>query len=465
MQQGQSAAEIRVALEQQGFPSNAIIEELAVHQDVNASERTHRKNSRIFATRDIFDRVGYGASAPQFVNILLWLVWQTNPFILMIVGILNGVKTLLSIVWSSVLQEYNNLHQFGRQSIATAGIVYGFSFLLLAFAMLIKSIWVFGFGFLAGAIGIVAYGDLYQRFVHDTLRREHMSRFLRGMAHWGIIVTAASLLFSGYILDWYPITGVPIEVFGRQLTGYGFLFMFEITAFAFIISGYVTSFVTDNRQRKIYSFSKFFVDYFTTLKAKTKTLMKTKYVFLLTSASIISGLLQILITSYAGIAIYQLFADTYETPFLLLAIVYIIAIIASFSGPFFTQRIHRSTGLTPTLVFGTLLMAVLPLVLVYNANVVTITMALSLNVIGGAITGSAQGMLARKLLPDQVRHDYFRIQSFVSVIPYLVLIPLLAWIANTFSLSVTFLIVSIGLVFVVMPIYFLLVVQSQHQHL
>ncbi len=460
---GHDASVVRASLHQQGFPQDAVEEEVSGFSHGN--EPIHKRNSLIFGIRDVFDRIGYGASAPQFVNILLWLVWQSSPHILFFVGMLNGTKTLLSIVWSNILQEYNRLHQFSSRVISYTGILYGFSFLIMAAAMLMRSLWLFGFGFIVGTVGIVAYGDLYQRFVHDILRREHMSSFLRWMAHWGVLVTAASLLLSGFLLDAYPETGTPLVLFGRELTGYGFLFIFEITAIAFILSGYLTSFITSEKERRSFRFRTFLTDYTKILRGQVGILFSNKYVLLLTIASVLSGLFQIVITSYAGIAMYQVFSEVYETPFFTLSVVYAIAIIASFTGPYFTQRSNRVIGVTPTLSFGTVLMAILPVALVYHPGVLTLTIALSLNVIGGAITGFGQGMLARKLLSDETRPLYFRVQSAAILPPYLLGIPVLSWLANAQSLEIVFSIVSLGLVFVVAPLYVLLVLLSHHERL
>jgi hypothetical protein len=462
---GSIAPQMKIDLEQQGFATDAIEQA----HDVTSREVEDKRNSRLLALRDIFDRVGYGAATPQVVNILFYLSAQAWPYILFVIGLLNGAKTLLSVVWSSILQEYDALHRVHKRTISAGGIVFGFSFLLLSFALLARNVWLFCAAFLIGTIGIVAYGDLYGKFVESVIRKERMGAFLRGMAHWGVLITAASMLATGLLLDVFPQGGKvwTFSLFGstHSLRVYGYLLAFEATALAFILSGYITSFVRDSRDTKAYPLWRFFGEYAQIMRGKARVFWSSKYTSLLTVAGLVLGLLQIIVTAYAGIAIYKILAARYDVPFFALSIVYAIAIIAAFTGPYFTQKVHRSTGLAPTLVFGTLLMAVLPLVLAFSAHIAAIAAALCLHVIGGAIVGFAQGLITKKLLPDDVRKDYFRAQSVIIIVPYVLLIPALAWIANTVPLSLTFLGVAIGLVAVVMPIYFWLVVVSQRMHL
>jgi hypothetical protein len=63
-------------------------------------------------------------------------------------------------------------------------------------------------------------------------------------------------------------------------------------------------------------------------------------------------------------------------------------------------------------------------------------------------------------LPDDRRADYFQAQWITIVIPYLIAIPLLSWIANG-SLTLLFWIVAIGLVGLVLPLFFSLVMMSE----
>jgi hypothetical protein len=468
LKDGRSLAQVRLELESKGFSTDDVAAAISDASQRSIDNRTveERHNSRLLASREVLDRIGYGAATPQFVNILFWLSQQSHPLILPIIGLLNGLKTLLSVIWSSIMQEYSKLHRISKNTIAATGVLFGFMFLFMAFGLLLRGtvgLIIFSASFLIGIIGVVAYGDLYQKFVRDTIRKERMGGFLRSIGTWGVLITAITLLLSGYLIDLFPMAGTPwsFELFGNayDVTVYGYLLAFEITAFAFILAGYVSSQVTDKREPQKYGFWQFIRENHQIMKHKM-AVFADRHVMLLLLATIVSGFLQIIITAYSGIAIYQIF-ENYPWPFFTLAIVYSIAIIAAFTGPFFTQMIHRSTGLAPTLVFGSLLMAVLPLVLVYNPNIAAITAALCVYVIGGAIIGFAQGLLAQKILPEESRQAYFQAQSFVIIIPYIILIPLMAWSTMWLSLETLFLIVAAGMIVVVMPIYFILVAISQ----
>jgi|GEM_PF-1097128 len=470
LSQGKPASQVRLELEAKGFLTEDIGTVLSTTEQGPMDDRTRgeQRNARLLGTREFFDRIGYGGAPPQFINILLWLSQQANPFILLIIGLLNGLRTIISVALSSILQEYAKLNRVNKNTIAAGGIVFGFSFLLMSFGLLLGNtvgLVLFSVAFIMGGMAIVAYGDLYQKFVNETIRKERLGGFLRGIAHWGIVVTAISLVLAGYLLDIFPMSGTPLDIplFGKvyHLTLYGYLLSFEITAFAFIIAGYVSSLVSDTREQRSYVFWRFVREHVRIIGSKARALAHNKYATTLLLAVIVSGIIQIIITAYSGIAIYQYLQEQYTMPFFILAIVYATAIVASFLGPFFTDWLQRSTGLTPMLVFGALLTAILPLVLAFNPHLLAIAAALCLYVIGGAITGFAQGLLVRKLLDEETRRSYYQAQSYIIIIPYLLLIPVVAILANLMPLRVMFIVAAGGIVFVVMPIYFLLVTMSQ----
>ncbi len=439
-------------------------------QDAKSKVSEEKRSTIIFGFREFFDRIGYGTATPQFINILFWIAFQSNPYVLFIVGLLNGIKTVFSVIWSEILQEYAKINRVSKNSIAAAGVLFGFSFLFMAFGLLLRSITLFAISFVVGIFAVVAYGDLYNQLVRDTVRKERTGWLFQSLAQWGVIITALALLIAGLVLDIFPpMNGVPwtLSFFGKtfSMNMYGYLAIFEITAFVFIISGYLTSFAKDKREQKSYPFIQFLREHMRIIFYKTKGLWKNKYVGYLLLASFLAGLFQLAIAAYSGIAIYQIVAKTTTTPFLTLAGIYAIAIIAAFIGPFFTQKIHRSIGLTPTMVFGTMLMVILPLVLIFNSNIPAITVALCVYVIGAAIVGFGHGLLAKKLMDDETRRDYFQVQAVFVMIPYLIMIPIMAWIANIWPLSVLFGITAIGLLAIVMPIYFILVLISQKQQL
>ena len=460
---GESPNAIRQYLIEQGFAeleiNEALNEQVASH--VRERDTADKRNSRIFAWREFLDRFGYGAAAPQFINILFY---QTGAS-LFLLGLFNGLRTVISMLFTSVLQEYAKVHRVSKNLISAAGVLFGFSFLAMAFAIRSQSVWLFAVGMLLAGIGVVTYGDLYNKFVLETVRREKMGAVLRKMGAYGVFITMLSMLLGGWLIDEFPATSAEITLLGIRMTPIGYLLSFEITAFAFIISGYLLSFIYERREERSYPLGRFIKEHYASLYKNIRTFLKDRYIALLLLATIITGLLEVLGHSYYAVFIYQQFHDQVFGGFLNVAVIASVAILASFAGPFVTRRLQHAIGLAPMLVFGTLLMAILPLTLVYNISFLAIGAAFACSVIGSAIVGFAQGLLVRKLMNEETRKAYFMAVGLLVALPYLLLVPFGAWLAQAVGMSALFLAVGIGLVAVVTPLYFLLVALANKQRL
>lgn len=423
------------------------------------------RNSKIFTWHELFDRVGYGATSPQFINIL----FAMSGAGLFLIGLFNGLKTVLSILITSVLQEYSKVHRVSKNLISGAGILFGFSFLFMAFAVRARIVWLFATSMLIAALGVVAYGDLYRKLVQETLRREKRGKLLNKLGIYGILVTMITMVISGYLIDYFPETGskIAFTLFNHHfsLLPIGYLLSFEITAFAFIVSGYLLSFIKEKREARSYPLFRFIKEHESRLRHLVKGFLSHKYISLMLIATAISGLLELLGNSYYGLFIYQHFNKVAFGGFLNVAAIMVFAILVSFLGPWFTSRLQRSIGLAPMLVFGTLLVAILPLTMVFNARFMTVGVAFGIAVIGGAIVGYAQGLLTRKLMNAETRRDYFLTLGPMLSVPYLILVPLGAWLAQALGMQTLFLIIGIGLCVVVTPIYFILVALANKERL
>jgi MFS family permease len=459
----ESPARIRAALIEQGYAEQDINESLNEQAVSHVQERdaADKRNSRIFTLRELLDRVGYGAAAPQFINILFYQTGAT----LFLLGLFNGLRTVLSLLFTSVLQEYAKVHRVSKNFIGAAGVLFGFSFLFMAFAVRSQAVWLFAVGILLAGIGVVTYGDLYNKFVMETLRREKMGGLLRRMGTYGVFITMASMLLGGWLIDRFPATTPEVMLLGIRVTPIGYLLSFEITAFAFIISGYMLSFVVERREERSQPLGRFIVAHYASLTQHIRGFVKDRYITLLLLATVATGLLEVLGHSYYGLFIYQQFKDQAFGGFLNVAVIAAIAIFASFSGPFFTRLLQRAIGFAPMLVFGTLLMAILPLTLVYNANIGAVGAAFACAVIGGAIVGYSQGLLARKLMDEATRRTYFMAVGLLVSVPYLLLVPFGAWLAQAAGMTALFLVIGVGLAVVVMPLYFILVALANKQRL
>nr|MCK4929746.1 hypothetical protein [Nanoarchaeota archaeon] len=437
----------------QGFLEEEVIEAI---QKVRGAERSkdEKENIKLLTFKEVLDRVGYGFASVQFINILFYLTGAG----FFLIGVINGLKAILSLIISSFLQEYSKIKAVSKKFMSKAGILFGISFLFIAMAIVIKSVPLFAVALLAGSIGVVTYGDLYNKLVEQTLKKEKMSKFLLRISHYGVLITGISLLIAGYLFDKFPmINATKVVLFGKSLPIYGYLIAFEITAIAFILSGYVLHYIKE-KKLETQKIKGFVSDYYYKIREQTKGFVKNKYLLTLLLASSITGLVLILGNSYYGIFIYNKFRFMAFGGFMNIAVIFTFAIIVSFLGPAFSKYLNKKVGLAPTLVFGTLLLAMMPLVAAYNPHFMSISIANALSVLGAAILGMSQGLLVRKLLTEAQRKLYFAALSIAVVIPFIILIPIGSWVAQAYGLVVLFKILALILLVLAAPIYFILVI-------
>ncbi|MBN2459343.1 hypothetical protein JXB28_03590 [Candidatus Woesearchaeota archaeon] len=453
--EGRVADEVQAELVSQGFMEDEVMDAI---QKIKGPERSkeEKSNIRLLTVKEVLDRVGYGFSSIQFINILFFL--SGAGFLL--IGIINGLKTIFSLIISSFLQEYSKLRSISKSFMGWAGILFGISFLVIAAAVVAKSLALFSIALLIGSIGVVTYGDLYNQLVEQTIKKEKMSKFLLRISHYGVIITAISLILAGFLFDQLPMMNAEkISLFGRSYPIYGYLIAFEITAIAFILSGYVLHFI---KEKKIESqkVKGFFSSYFRKIRLQIGSFLKNKYLVTLLFASAITGLVQILGNSFYGIFIYNKFSYLAFKGFMNIAIIFTFAILVSFLGPAFSKALNKKVGLAPTMVFGTLLVAMMPLVAAYNPHFMSITLANAFSVLGAAILGTSQGLLIRKLLSEEQRKLYFAALSILVIIPFIILIPIGSWIAQAYGLVPLFKILAIILLAIGAPLYFILVLMA-----
>jgi MFS family permease len=425
-------------------------------------EQSLRVKNKIFSTKESLDRIAYGFGNQQAINILFSLTGAS----LFLIGLVNGIKSIISTVYSNILQEYNKLHTISKKFIAIMGILFGLSFMLLALAATIHSVPLFMVALILGAIGVVGHGDIYAKFLNEHLRSEQKNSFLRRASYFGMIITLIALLISGIVMDVFPVSGAfKVHLFGKDLPLFGYLLAFEIAAIMFIISGYVITFIEDTRKKQQYAFRTFLSEHIKEIKQSMNIFTKNKVVFLLFLATTITGIAQVLGTTYYGIFIYNHFNHTGLGGFLNVAVIFMIAILVAFLGPSITKFISRHVGEAPMLVFGTLLIALLNLVLAFNPNLYAVGAGIALATIGGAIVGVAQGLMTLKIMSTDERKMYFAALSFVMVIPFLILVPIGGLIAQLYGLQMLFLCLSLVLALIVAPIYFIIVLMRNNAEL
>ncbi|MFH1589501.1 MAG: hypothetical protein ABIB43_02960 [archaeon] len=459
LQDNVSFEDIKIKLAKHGFLEDDV--DLAIEKAA-ANLRMEKVSSdgslkKKFAWKEIMDRVGYGFVSHPFLNILFW--FSGASFFL--IGLINGLRTILSLLYSSFLKEFSRVHILKKNLISRAGIIYGFSFLIMSFAVVARKPWLFALAFLVGALGVVAHGELYVKFIGSHLKRENMGVFLSKIASYGLLITIISMLISGFVMDLFPLAGkvVSLSFLGKtfSLTVYGYLISFEITAFAFILSGYVLAHIKQKSEAAQVKMSSFLSEFTKRMKLHSSLFSRNKIVLFLTLTSIVTGLVQILGNSFYGIFIYDHFKNQFLGGFLNVAVVFSIAAIFSFIGPWFTRNLQKHIGISPMLVFGALLTAMLPLSLAYNPNLIVVSVASALSIIGASILGMAQGFFTGKLLSDAERKVYFSFVGVAVSLPLLVLVPVGAYIAQVFGLVLLFKILIATLVLVATPLYFAIV--------
>lgn len=449
-----SIYEIKGNLVKRGFLEKDV--DNALRKIVNMKVEEKTKNNKILSIKEFFDRLGHGFASQQFINILF--LFSGGSYFLL--GIINGIKTALSYMLSGVLKEYSKFKHIGKGVISVSGIIYGFSFLGIALGVMIQSPTLFALSVLIGSIGIISHGDIYTIFYNGTLKNEKRENFLRFISYFGIIITAIAILLSGLILNIFSTGGQMLVIQNINIKLYGYLLTFELTAIMFILSGYLLSFIDEAKDKledmnmTIYRACK---NYFRNSAESTKLFTRDPKIFLLTIAIVSTTVIQILGNSYYGVFIYENFKNDFLKGFMNVAVVFVIALIASISGTLLSKRFSKSLGEAPMLVFGTLLIALLPFTIFFNAKLYSIGLATALSVVGGAIVGVAQGLIAQKLMSENDLETYFSSLGFISIIPTILIVSAGAFVAQIIGLQKFFLILAVALAAVIMPIYFTIV--------
>lgn len=421
-----------------------------------------KKLNKLFGSKEVFDRIAYGLGNQQIVNILFSLAGAS----FFLIGLANGLKSIVSTLLSSFLNEYNKVHDISKKAIAVLGIVFGLSFMLIAMAVRMESPFLFVIALILGAVGVVGHGDLYRKFLNDNIHIHQRSKFLKKISQTGIIITIFAMLLSGFLLDFFPIDGIfKITILGSEMPLLGYVLVFMGASIMFIISGYLLTFVDEARAVKKYRFGIFFKEHYSNIKKHINIFTKSKVIFLLFFATTVTAAAQILGASYYGIFIYQHFNDSALGGFMNVAVVFVIALAVSFTGPAITKFISKHVGEAPMLVFGTLLVALLHLVIAFNPNILAIGAGVALATIGSAIIGVSQGLMALKILNAEDRKMYFSSLSFVTFIPFIILIPAGSIIAQYFGLQTLYMALGIVLTIIVAPLYFLIVLMANKAEL
>ena len=416
-----------------------------VEADVEGdSDKDPKGKSFSLIAKEIFDRVGFGFGSQQFVNILFFLTGAS----FLVIGLVNGARVVLGTLISILIEQYSKINGVGKKFIGMAGILFGFSFLLIGTAIFLRSIVLFSAALLLGSISIVPYGEFYQKLVKERDRI-----YYRKLVNYGLIITALSLFIAAYIMDMFPITGTPTEftILGKvwSFRLYGYIIAFEVTALSFILSGYILSFI--NIKENVVLKENFFQNlaiFFELVKQKASYFLKNRVILILIIAGSLTSVIQTIGNSYYGIFVYTEFKEVGFGGFLNVAMVFLIAVFSSILGSIISKMNSKFYGKFPTLIFGTGLMVVMPLSYYYHPSLITVTVGTILGVVGAAVVGVANGLLTLELVREKERELYFSLYRIFTMIAYIILIPLLAYFTQLFGLSSLFLLLALLLVLV-----------------
>ncbi|USN46010.1 MAG: MFS transporter [Candidatus Woesearchaeota archaeon] len=451
---GKSSEEITESYLSEGMPSEEIDNALenALEKYQSTKDSSNKRNRRIILSKEILDKIAFGFSNHQVVNIIFYLIGA--PFLL--IGIITGLRNLFSTGTSLVISDVAEKKDFSKKFISSAGIIFGFSFVFLALATAREWLWLFSLAVLAGSIAVVPYGNLYKRIIQQTISKQRMGFVLAKIASVGTILTALTIYLGAWILDNFPFEGRTIGSGKLLFSVTGYVLIFEITAICFILSGYLLSKLkeTDSGLKK--KWKSFWSEKAAELKESMHEMSSIPYMSILLFGSVLVSAIQIVTSTFYGIYIFDMFGKL----FLPVATVFAVGIIVSFAGPMITKKVNKAIGLAPMMVFGSILVTFMPLTLLYNKELGSISAAFALAIIGSSIVGLGQALITRKLLSETQKKKFFRMAGYLSLIPVLIIVLIGAIVAQLYGLDVLFMGAIIATLVLVTPTYFLLVIKA-----
>ncbi|MBI4440606.1 MFS transporter [Candidatus Woesearchaeota archaeon] len=428
---------------------------------LNTTEKTLEKKEddeqkliRKFMAKEVLDKIAFGFGSQQFTNILFS---QTGASYFLI-GLVNGLNVVIGLFMSLVLREYLRMRDVSRNLIISSGFIFGLLFFLLALSRYYGSPLLFILCFLLTGVGVVFLGDIYVKEYAESLKKERIGYALSQMTRFGLIIITISLVVSAYLMDYFPTDGKTIMLFGKEVTVYGYLLSFFITMVTFIASSLVLHSL--KREGKAAEAKEGIGVLLSEQVSKAMKYLKlfaeNKTILILLVASTLTGFVQTLGSTYYGIFIYKTFAMQAFGGFLNVAMIFIVALVSAMLAPTIARQLSKKYGNVPMLVFGTLLVAILPLTYYARPTLPNIAAATVCGIIGSAIVGLATGLLISNRLPEAEREAYYSSYSILVTVPYLLLFPAGAYLADLYLLEKMFLTLGLLQAVIVMPLYFAL---------
>ncbi len=442
LQKGETSESIKTGLIESGFLEEDADMAIAMAEE-GASGKESKESRKVLSRvslKDVLDRVGFGFSSQQYLNIL-FLLSGASYFL---IGIISGLKTLLAVLYSSILDEHVGSLRRYKHILFRSGIIYGATFLLLIYSYMKTSPLLFALGLLIGAIAAVANGTMYYLLL-NKLAGDIRHLYLSKMNKWGIALTALSMILAGYLL---------------QYLKHGASAVFLISALAFILGSAVINGIREPLHERSHSrrFWEVALSHYREATEHLGEFVSNRILLTLLITGAITSAVQALGGAFYGIFIFQSLRSQGFGAYLNVALIFVFALVGTYLGSFITQQNAKEYGKFPMLTFGTVLIALLPLTYWYNASVVPMAMATMLGMIGANIVGIARSILTVELLKESERKEFFKVSSVLTTLPYVFFIPAGALIAQKYGLQALFLILGLSLLVVVMPLYFAIVI-------
>ncbi|MCF7871474.1 hypothetical protein K9L97_00385 [Candidatus Woesearchaeota archaeon] len=427
----------------------SIAREYADHNDFVSNDSLSKK-------KYFLDRFGFGLASNQVLSVLFYLTGAG----FFLIGFLNVLRTCITTFFSTFFREYYDKANFRVWFINFSGLVFGFSFLFIALAVSLGSIWLFAVSFLVGSVGVVIYGDLFRTF------RESSSKGFSVLvspttAFFGVLLMFFGFLGSAVLMDLVPLSGVlfSLSVFGFDFSFrlHGFLIAFELTTIVFILSSYWLSRMKFRNFTKKLSFFEFKTYFIESVFRKGKRFLYNKHLLMLGLATLFLAVFQSATYSLAGVYIYSEFEPIFLGKFMNLVFVFGIPLVFSIFGPIIASRFNKYLGLSPLLVFGSVLVSFFPLALSMNSFLPALVLANLFSIFGASMLGGGNSLLASRYLNSFDRKLFYSFSSLIILIPFFVLTSVLFFMGSRVGYLDFFRIIGVGVLVFCIPIYFLLV--------
>ncbi len=421
----------------------------ALELPVGAQDESKRST---FLTKEILDRIGYGLASQQFLNVL----FVQSGASLFLVGVINGLKVMSSVVVSYLLERHQLSTKANRFFMMIVGLLFGVSIFTTTVALAMKSIPLFVLSTVFASVIAVCYGTLYQDWFRAHLEMRKRGFLLSRISYYGLGITGISMLAGAFLADRFTNgQTLAFAALGYNVRLQGFVAALIMAALIFMFSALIMLLIGDRSRKKIAP-----RPLPTVTSATWKELFSSRVLIILFIASATISIVQTLATAYYGIFIYQYFNHSGFGGFMNVAAIFLIALLTSIVGPLIAQYNARAYGKFPMLVFGTLLIAIGPVTYYYNPNLLSISVAMFLSTIGSAICGVSFGLLTIEFVREDRKASFAQLSNLLTLIPYALFIPLGSYVAQSFGMPTLFLALSVGLITVTLPLYLLVIFVS-----